>query len=230
MKNQYTISLSKRLVILAGICLSLTCHLSVAGSPWNESFADRVEALALIQSLNSQILSSTSATLTLEKWCRDHNMAASPKVVATLVRGVAKPASPDIRHLLQVGDTERVNYRHVLLSCGDKVLSEADNWYVPARLTADMNQLLEKTDTPFGKAVLPLKPYRQTLAAYLLWSPLPNGWEMNPAIAKAQSHTADDMPDALFEHQAVLYTKDHQPFSVVNEFYQKHILDFPVPR
>ena len=31
--------------------------------------------------------------------------------------------------------------------CGDQVFSEADNWYVPARLTAEMNHALDTTDT-----------------------------------------------------------------------------------
>jgi hypothetical protein len=27
---------------------------------------------------------------------------------------------------------------------------EADNWYVPSRLTPDINKTLDMTDTPFG--------------------------------------------------------------------------------
>jgi hypothetical protein len=50
----------------------------------------------------------------------------------------------------------------VQLWCGDRLLSEADNWYVPSRLTPAMNTALETTDTPFGKAVQELKPYRRT--------------------------------------------------------------------
>jgi hypothetical protein len=34
---------------------------------WPDSFATRVEALALIQTLNAEILASRSATLTLER-------------------------------------------------------------------------------------------------------------------------------------------------------------------
>jgi len=45
-----------------------------------------------------------------------------------------------------------VKYRRVQPSCGDHILSEADNWYVPRRLTPEMNRLLETTDVPFGRA------------------------------------------------------------------------------
>ena len=46
-----------------------------------------------------------------------------------------------------------MRYRRVQLACGDRVLSEADNWYLVGRLTLDMNTALERTETPFGVAV-----------------------------------------------------------------------------
>ncbi len=113
------------------------------------------------------MLGSRSATLTLEKWCADHGMATEPKIVAQRVRGVEKPASPEQRQRLQVGPDEAVRYRRVRLSCGAHVLSEADNRYVPARLTPEINRLLDTTDTPFGRAVQPLKPARQTFSVEL---------------------------------------------------------------
>ena len=35
------------------------------------------------------------------------------------------------------------------------------------------------------------------------------------------------IPAALFEHRAVLYTRDHKPFSEVSEVYQRQVLAFP---
>ncbi len=46
--------------------------------------------------------------------------------------------------------------------CGGHVLSEADNWYVPARLTPQMNRALDTSDTPFGAAVKALDFHRAT--------------------------------------------------------------------
>jgi hypothetical protein len=180
----------------------------------------------LIQTLNAEILASRSATLTLEHWCAAHELSDDPKVVARLDRGVDKPASAEQRRRLQVGDAEPVRYRHVRLTCGDHALSEAENWYVPGRLRPEMNRLLETTDTPFGKAVAGLKPYRQTFAVETLWSPLPEGWELRPA--PASSPGALDIPDRLFEHRALLYTEDHLPFSEVDEVYQSERLAFPL--
>jgi hypothetical protein len=38
------------------------------------------------------------------------------------------------------------------------------------------------------------------------------------------------IPDALFEHRAVLYTNSRQPFSEVHEVYERQLLAFPLPR
>ena len=214
-----------RFWLLLPAVLSVGRGAAAADRPvWPDSFATRVEALALIETLNAEILASRSATLTLERWCAAHGLSDDPKVVARLDRNADKPASPEQRRRLQVGDAEPVRYRHVRLACGDHVLSEADNWYVPGQLAPEMNRLLEATDTPFGKAVAALRPYRQTFAVETLWSPLPEGWELRPAPAPTRGVL--DIPDRLFEHHALLYTEDHLPFSEVDEVYRGELLAF----
>lgn len=200
-----------------------------APPPWPDSFVARVGALALMQSLNAEILGSRSATLSLEKWCRDHGLADEPRIVARFIAGADRALDAAQRQRLQVtGDN--VKYRKVQLRCGSHVLSEAENWYVPSRLTADMNRVLESTDTPFGRAVERLEPYRQTFEVRLLWSPLPDGWERKPDGRPPCAATGTlAIPDALFEHRAILYTREHQPFSEVHEVYQREILAFPAP-
>jgi len=201
-------------------------------SPWPDTPVARLEALALVETLNAEILASRSATFTLEKWCADHHLsgAAEPKITARQMDAKARPPTAEQRQRLDVGASEEVKVRHVQLLCGDRVFSEADNWYVPARLTAEMNHLLETTTTPFGKAVQDLHPYRRTFAATVLWQPLPEGWETRPLIASPpDSAQSLAIPDALFEHRAVLYTEDGKPFSEVDEVYQRALLDFSPP-
>ena len=195
---------------------------------WSGSFLARVEALALIETLNSELLSNNSATLTLERWCDTHDLASPARIVAVRVPDVDKLVSPEQRQELHVTPTEPVRYRRVRLKCGSVVLSEADNWYIPSRLTPEMNKLLDTTETPFGKAVQALHFQRHTLSARVLWRPLPDGWEMNAADA----HTAvvPPMPANLLEHRAVLTLPDGTPFSEVVESYTANILGFPVPR
>ena len=198
--------------------------------PWPDTPVARLEALALIETLNAEILASRSATFTLETWCGDHRLsgAAEPKIVARQI-DKPKPATAEQRQRLDVGPGEEIKVRHVQLLCGDRVFSEADNWYVPARLTPEMNRLLETTTTPFGKAVQDLHPYRRTFAATVLWHPLPEGWETKPMAAAPSDAGPLAMPAALFEHRAVLYTDAGKPFSEVDEVYQRALLDFPPP-
>ncbi len=197
---------------------------------WPDTYVARLQALALVETLNAEVLASRSATLTLEDWCRDHQLAKEPKMVAELVRGVTKGSTGEQRERLQVTSEGEVKYRRVLLRCGSRVLSVADNWYVPERLTPDMNRLLDTTDTPFGKVVRSLEPYRQTFVAKLLWSPLPDRWERGAIAASSAAGNILAIPDALFEHRAVLYTREHKPFSEVDEVYQRQLLAFPAPQ
>ena len=219
--------------VLAAVAIAVAAPLAAARAnspaPWPDTTVARLEALALIQTLNAEILASRSATVTLEKWCGDHRLSgtAEPKIAAQQVEAKQRPATPEQRQRLAVGTGEEIKVRHVQLLCGDRVFSEADNWYVPARLTAEMNRLLETTTTPFGKAVQDLHPYRRTFAATVLWWPLAEGWETQPMSTPPQDAAESlTIPDALFEHRAVLYTEDGQPFSEVDEIYQRALLDF----
>jgi chorismate-pyruvate lyase len=196
---------------------------------WPDSFVARVEALALLQTLNAELLSHDSATLTLERWCGSHRLASPPAMVAERVAGVDKAPTEEQRRELGVTTTDTVRYRRVKLLCGAVVLSEADNWYVPARLTPDMNRLLDTTDTPFGRAVQALHFQRHTVSATLLWQPLPEGWEMSPA-ASGNSSGKLVAPAGVLQHRAVLTLPDGTPFSEVVETYTGNVLAFPPPR
>ena len=215
--------------------LLMTASASAAGlaaspAPWPDNFTGRLEALALIESLNADLLSHDSATLTLERWCADHRLADPARIVAERVRDTTKPASPEVRAALDVKPDEKLGYRRVRLKCGDHVLSEADNWYVPARLTPDMNHALETTDTPFGKAVAALHFRRHTLSADLLWRPLPQGLGDGRRAPRPDDKGALAIPGHVLEHRAVLSTPEGEPFSEVVETYTSEVLAFPPPR
>lgn len=194
---------------------------------WPDTPGTRLEALALLQTLNADLLSNDSATLTLDRWCESHRMA-STKIVAERVHDQDKEPTDEVRKLLGVEANDPVRYRHVRLHCGTHVLSEADNWYVPARLTTDMNKVLDTSDTPFGRAVQALHFHRHTLSAQLLWAPLPAGWEMGSTLGSA-GKGALQIPAKTIQHRAVLSLPDGTPFSVVVETYTNEILSFPKP-
>jgi hypothetical protein len=122
----------------------------------------------------------------------------------------------------------------VRLRCGSLVLSEADNWFVPARLTEDMNRQLETSDTPFGRVVQPLHFQRHTIVATLLWRPLPDGWELGAVDASMASATDNPgrlvAPAAVLQHRALLSLPDGTPFSEVVETYSSNVLAFAPPQ
>jgi hypothetical protein len=217
--------LAGALILLLATVLASAAELA----PWADSFVGRLETLALLETLNADLLAHDSATLTLEGWCAEHRLADPARIVAERVRDADKPANAEVRAALDVKPNEALGYRRVRLKCGDHVLSEADNWYVPARLTPEMNHVLETTDTPFGKAVAALHFRRHTLSADLLWRPLPKGWETGAAPAPPEAG-ALTIPDHILEHRAVLSTPDGEPFSEVVETYTGEVLSFPPPK
>ena len=213
---------------LASLILLILVGAAGTAPPWRDSFTARLEALALLESLNADLLSHDSATLTLDRWCATHNLASPARIIAERVHDVDKAPTADQRKLLDVDAAEPIRYRRVRLTCGTHVLSEADNWYVPARLTPAMNQVLDTTDTAFGRAVQALDFRRRTLSAALLWSPLPPGWEMGAPVAVEEGKPLA-IPHAVLEHRAVLTLPDGTPFSTVVETYTGELLAFPQP-
>ena len=226
--------------VRTAFCLVLVCVLqcvnaTAAASPssWPDTYLSRLQALALLQTLNAELLSHDSATLTLEHWCDAHRLAFPARIVAVRMTDIDKVATLELRRDLGVSATEPLRYRRVKLVCGVEVLSEADNWYVPSRLPAAMNRLLDSSDTPFGKVVQSLHFQRHTLAATLLWRPLPEGWEMNLADRHDEAAAASgtrilDVPAHLLEHRAVLSLRDGTPFSEVVETYTDRVVALPV--
>jgi chorismate-pyruvate lyase len=195
-----------------------------ASEAWPDTFRGRLEAWALMETLNATLLASNSATKTLESWCGTHHMAADAVLHARLRRDIQKPITAEQRKRLNIGANEPVIYRRVDLVCGDHVLSQADNWYVPSRLQPAMEKALETSDIPFGRAILPLHPRRQTIGVDLLWRPLPDGWEVEPPADHSSASLA--IPPVLFEHHAIVFAADGQPVSEVDEHYTSAILDF----
>lgn len=164
----------------------------------------------LIEIISDRLLAAHSATAVLEAWCAERGLSDDPRLTAVRVPGPDKSISTVQRDRLAIGPDEPVRYRRVRLTCGRYVLSEADNWYVPSRLTPEMNAVLDTTQTPFGRVVHPLSPTRRNLSLRTLWSP-----------------TGSELPRAdqsLFFVEAVLSTADGIPFCEVAETYTGAVL------
>lgn len=103
------------------------------------------------------LAANDSATAALKNWCEARGIAHPARITAAPVKDerIAPPPS----------EAPQFNgYRHVRLSCGGVVLSEAHNWYDRTLLTPEMNRQLDTTDRPFGTVVAPLAFRRKRLA------------------------------------------------------------------
>jgi hypothetical protein len=203
---------------LLGLALAVSRSAEAAAPvTWPDTPAARAAAVARIGSLQQQLMRQPSATLVLAQWCAAYHLAPLARIVARRVTGAPKPAPPRVRRNLALKPGEALGYRRVQLLCGDRILSDADNWYVPDRLTEAMNQVLDQTDTPFGLAVRSLHFRRQTLSSERLWSP-PSGAATGGTMA---------IPDHLLRNEGLLTVPGGLSISQVIENYTAQILGAP---
>ena len=150
--------------------------------------------------LQSGLAAAPSATEFLTERCAALKLA-SPPVIKAVREREERAASAKDRGWLHVAADMPLGYRRVLLACGIHTLSEADNWYVPARLTPEMNRRLETSDTPFGAVVKPLNFHRRTLKVERLKGTV-----------------------GVLRVTALLETGDGTPFSLVVENYSRELV------
>jgi hypothetical protein len=143
-----------------------------------------------------------SATQALGEWCAARGIASPPTIRALADRQAQEPASIAVRNALGVGVDEPIAFRHVRLTCGDTVLSDAKNWYVPGRLTPAMNATLATSETPFGKVVGPLGFHRERLE-------------------QRRGRVAECPAGTVLSHKAVLRLADGRAISLVVECYTR---------
>ncbi|GAN87376.1 hypothetical protein LU298_07045 [Komagataeibacter intermedius] len=188
-----------------------------AGLP--DTALDRARVLLAVQELEITLLTHPSATVALEDWCARHHMADRPVVVARKMTLTAPdPVPARVRADLAASATQPIRHRQVQLVCGTHVLSVADNWYVPDRLTAGMNATLDGTDAAFGHVVAPLHFSRDRLEFTRLWSPWPGSLHDAPGMITP--------PAQIVRQRAVLRDAHGQPFSEVVETYTDQTLSF----
>jgi chorismate-pyruvate lyase len=179
---------------------------AIAGA--HRSWSASTEMAASVRALDADLLTHDSATEVLGRWCATHHLADPPVIRALRDTSVDKPAGHRVRALLKLGPDEPVLYRRVKLVCGPHVLSNADNWYVPDRLTDSMNRQLTQSETPFGLVVKPLGFHRVRLAD-----------------SRLVDHTGTPaVDDAVLRHEALLVAGSGEPFSLVVESYTRDIL------
>lgn len=169
---------------------TIVLSLAACATPQGTSLAEFEAALA----------AQESATAALEQWCASNSIAKPARIKANPVVGERHAVPSQVRELLKIAPGEAVSYRHVRLTCGDSVMSDAHNWFVPARLTHGMNETLAATNEPFGKVVSPLHFTRE--------------------LMDSQRGKAAFCPGGtILSHRARLKLPDGSPISLVVECY-----------
>jgi hypothetical protein len=158
---------------------------------------------ALIQDLSMRLIAGATATETLLAWCDEHGLSEGPITVEIRQRFAPAIVPDDVLPALKLDPGEGISYRHVQLMRGSLPLAAAENWFVPQRLTADMNEALIGTIVPFGRVVAPLHPFRRTLAAHL------------------PSHS-----EIILLHQAVILSNTGTALAFVKESYSSDLVSF----
>ena len=154
-------------------------------------------APASLPAFEQTLAAQDSATAALGQWCAARRLAQPARITASPVRHADAPPPADLRRLLGPGAT---GYRHVRLSCGSLILSEAHNWYRPGALTLAMNAALATGNTPFGLVAGPLHFTRQPLDS-------------------RRGRAASCPARTILSHRALLRLPDGRPLALVLECY-----------
>jgi hypothetical protein len=173
------------------ICVVLISSLGAQAAPEQQ-----------LAAFEAQLEANPSATAVLQSWCDAHTRPGT-RIVARQVQPAPIPPPADARQALAIKPGDAVRYRRVQLMCGGRVLSNADNWYLPGKLTDAMNDALDHSQTPFGRVVAALHFSRRNLSTAF---PPPDG-------------------QSVLRHSAVLLTENGEPFSFVVETYTRQILE-----
>ena len=187
----------------------LAC-LSLGAAPISAAHAETRRAAAQLTRFEAALAAEPSATHALEGWCGLLTGSDHTAITAQMVPGENAPRPTGLAGLLGVSPATPLAYRHVRLSCRIGTLSEAHNWYVPARLTPEMNAALAQTDTPFGRVVAPLHFTREALTS-----------KRGRGVA-CPAHT-------ILTNRALLRLPNGQPLALVVDCYTARNLARPVP-
>ncbi|NIX77022.1 hypothetical protein [Microvirga terricola] len=183
---------------------------SLSGKGLLATGAHWVERDALIRELSERIVQAKTATASLLDWCEEHGLSDGPIIARRLQDDRTLSARDLSLPALGAMSEELIRHRRVELARGDLPLVTADNWFLPSRLSAQMNEALDGTDLPFGAVIAPLDPARRNFAIHF----------NDPGDGEAWG------PDTILEHQAVVIDGKGRPLAVVRERFQAALISF----
>jgi hypothetical protein len=207
-----------------------TAAASARGSAsWPTDVTARLEATALLQSLNVEPLSNDNKKQTLERWCMSHRLVSNPQIAIERVLDVEELPTEAQRKTLATSAKQPVRHRKVRVLCGSAVLLEADDWYLPSRVSPQVSALIDGTDLPFETAVQIAHFRRRILSAALLWPQLPELGNVEFEEGVAEPQAIRPLPAHVLTHHVLVMLPDGTPFGEAQENYTGSVLAFPCP-
>ncbi|WP_404295241.1 hypothetical protein ACD578_27725 (plasmid) [Microvirga sp. RSM25] len=177
---------------------------------------------APIQDLSARLTAGATATKTLLSWCEEHGLSQGPVTVEIRQRFSPAVIPDDVLLALEPASGEAIDYRQVRLMRGTLPLAAAENWFIPQRLAAGMNDLLQTTDVPFGTVIAPLHPSRRTLAARV--GPLTADPAEDPERRCDLAHPS--CPEIILEHIAAILSESGTALALVKESFFFELVSF----
>ncbi|WP_414476370.1 hypothetical protein [Microvirga sp. M2] len=169
----------------------------------------------LIRDLSARLIAGATATETLLAWCEEHGLAEGPITVERQQQLVLSAVPYEVRAALGPASNEAVHYRQVRLVRGSVPLAVAENWFLPDRLTANMNEVLNQSTIPFGTVIAPLRPSRRTL----IGRPQPLTVDPSEDPERPRGSTGQRSPEIILEHVAVILGGSGTVLALVKEHY-----------
>jgi chorismate-pyruvate lyase len=170
---------------------------------------------ALIWALSTRLIANASATDTLLAWCEEYGLSYGPIALDVRQRFAPAIVPDEVMAVLDPAPGTTIHYRQVQLMRGTLPLVMAENWYVPQRLMAGMNERLQTTNAPFGTVVAPLRPCRRTLVANA-WPFIDEPVENHPRFSGSARQAC---PEIILEHKAMILSNSGTSLALVHEFF-----------
>ncbi len=199
---------------------------STPAKPWRDSYTTRLEALALLQSLNADLLSHDSATLTLDRWCGTHRLAEPAKIRRRARARRGEGADPDQREILGVSATEPLHYRRVRLEVRiARALGSGQLVRAVAPHTGDESAAGDERHRVRSRRA----GARSSAAVRCPQSCSGRLYRRGGTWVAPSCEGRKPLESALYviQHKAVLTLPDGTPFSEVVETYTAEVLAFP---
>lgn len=175
---------------------------------------------ALIQELSRRLCKTPTATAALVAWCEEHRISSAPVTVICRHRCHPTATARDVIAELNPLPRESIAYRSVQLVRGGLPLVDAENWFIPHRLTPGMREALEATDVPFGELIAPLRPMRRTLA--MQTRDFSAGIPLDHLLERQRAER--QYPGAIIRIDAVVISGSGLPLAYVRENFRPELI------